>query len=1179
MRGMKTFKILVYFIISTFLTQCHFFKKPALYTLLKPSNTGVTFANTITEDDSLNILNFVYLYNGAGVAAGDINNDGLTDLYFVGNMVSGTLYLNKSQFKFEDITEKAGLKTELWGTGATMIDINQDGWLDIYVCTVKPFSNTGVPNLLFINKGLDKNGSLVFEEKAQAYGLADTGYSTQAAFFDYDSDKDLDMYLLTNAPDQTNRNLPQYKLTQGQNNNTDRLYQNSGNQTFTNVSKAAGIQTEGWGLGVCISDINQDGWPDVYAANDFISNDLLWINNKNGTFTNKIDQYLKHQSYNAMGTDIADYNNDGLVDIMVLDMLPEDNKRQKTTMDAPNYDRFEINKRMGYQYQYVRNSLQLNNGNATFSEVGQLAGVYATDWSWGPLLADFDNDGFRDLFITNGYVRDITDLDYVHYRQTSMQFGDTKVLQEKEKEALNQVKKVKIPNYIYSNKGNLTFANKTDEWGLKEPSNSNGAVYTDLDNDGDLDLVVNNINAEAFVYQNHAENLNKNNFLQIKLNGETPNLGGIGTSIRLKYKGKQQFYEHYLTRGFKSSVDPKVHFGLGKISVIDSLEVTWPDGSYALLRSVKANQILTLRQKDATARRPAALPAPVPFYEEVSGTYNLRFKHEEEDYIDFKNQPLMPHKLSQAGPSLAVGDVNGDGLDDFFVGGSARKTGTIFYQDATGKFTRKPLSTIPNTEDDTGALFFDADNDNDLDLYVATGGNEHLQPEYYLHRLYKNDGQGNFTQDTHALPRIMASGSVVTAADYDQDGDLDLFVGGRNTPKKYPLPGQSCLLRNENGNFLNVTTSLCKELENAGMVTAALWTDFDNDQQIDLIVTGEWMPLLFFKNEQGRFKNVTASTGLQHSEGWWNSITAGDFDNDGDIDYATGNLGQNSRYKASPQQPVTMVAKDFDQNGNIDPVMGYYIQDRNYPAPSRDALTDQMVAMRKKFPRYADYGQITFEALFTPEERKDALELHSYQFNSSYIENLGDGKFSLKPLPVQAQVAPVYGITVTDFNHDGNLDLVLAGNSYATETAIGYYDASIGTCLAGSGKGTFKVLNPKTSGFMVRGDAKAMVQIVDANKSSLLLVSQNNDSLKVFKQTRKTPYEFILFQPKDAYAEVHLRDGRKRKVEAYYGAGYLSQSCRGLWAPPNATIYITDFQGKRRQITSQNKTLVSISNY
>ncbi|WP_026462102.1 VCBS repeat-containing protein [Adhaeribacter aquaticus] len=1171
-------KYLFFFSPLLFLfTQCNLIKqKEPLFTLLSPGDTGVKFNNTITETDTFNVLTFGYIYNGGGVAVGDVNNDGLQDLYFSGNMVSSKLYLNKGNFKFEDITLSSGTGTKTWINGVTMADVNQDGLLDIYASTVNPIAGQPqTPNLLFINQGLNKEGKPTFKEEAKSYGLTDAGSSTQATFFDFDQDGDLDMYLLRNAPDGTmNPNIYRPKVANGQSPSNDRLYRNNGDNTFTNISKEAGIQMEGRGLGMAISDINQDGWPDIYAANDFLTNDLLWINNKNGTFTNQAAQYLKHSSYNGMGTDIADYNNDGLPDIIEMDMLPEDNKRQKTTMDGPNYDRFQLNKRLGYENQYVRNTLQLNNGNGTFSEIGQLAGVYATDWSWSPLFADYDNDGLRDLFITNGYLKDMTDLDYMHYRSEESMFGSAEAIEAKLKTEFNKLKSVVIPNYIYQNRGDLTFADKTKDWGLEEPSNSNGAAYADLDNDGDLDLVVNNLNSEAFIYQNNAQQLNQNHYLNLRLQGAAPNREGIGATIRIKYKGQQQFYEHYPTRGYQSSVDPTVHFGLGKTAVVDSLEVIWPGGRYQLLRNVKPNQILVLDIRQATGTKPAPKPAPAPLFTEASSSFGIAYKHEEDDFIDFKNQPLMPHKLSQGGPGLAVGDVNGDGLDDFFVGGSARRSGTIFYQNHQGKFTSRPLTSVPNTEDDMGALFFDADNDKDLDLYVATGGNEYLNmPQNYLHRLYKNDGKGNFTLDENALPRITSSGSCVTAADYDQDGDLDLFVGGRNNPRQYPMPGQSCLLRNNGGTFTNQTASLCKELETIGMVTTALWTDFDQDGQVDLLVAGEWMPLTFFKNNKGKFTNVTASTGLTHTEGWWNSLLAADFDNDGDMDYVGGNLGLNSRYKASPEQPVTIVAKDFDKSGNVDPVMGYYIQGQNYPAPARDALTDQMVMMRKRFPRYADYAETTFEKLFTKEELEGAYTARSYTFQSSYIENVGNGKFQIKALPMPAQVAPVFGMVASDYNQDGNLDLLLAGNSYAPETAVGYYDAAYGTLLTGNGKGGFAAVAPKQTGFAVKGDAKAMVQLLTRDKEPLVLVSQNSDSLKVFRSKAKAEYQVVPLQATDAYAELEFNNGKKRREEFCYGTTYLSQSCRTLVGKDLASVYITNSQGKRRQINLDPKVI------
>lgn len=1110
------------------------------------------------------------MYNGGGVAVGDVNNDGLPDLYFSGNMVSGKLYLNKGNLKFEDITASSGTTTNLWVNGVTMIDINQDGLLDIYACTVNPKINkTSTPNLLFINKGLDAQGKPIFKEEAKAYNLADEGNSTQAAFFDYDKDHDLDVYLLRNAIDNfSNPNVPRPKIINGTSKSTDKLYRNNGNNTFTDVSKEAGILIEGRGLGLAVSDINQDGWPDVYAANDFLSNDLLWINNQNGTFTNKINQHLKHTSYNGMGTDVADYNNDGLPDIIEMDMMPEDNKRQKLTMESPNYERFALNKQLGYEIQYVRNTLQLNNGNGTFSEIGQLAGVYATDWSWSALLADYDNDGWRDLFITNGYLKDMINLDYMHYQSEQSMFGTQEAMEAKIKKEFNKLESVMVPNYIYQNKHDLTFANKSTDWGLEKPSTSNGAVYADLDNDGDLDLVINNLNSPAFVYRNNAEKVKPANFLKIKLQGNIPNRNGIGATIKIKNKDQQQFYEHYLTRGYQSSVDPTVHFGLGKASRIDSLEITWPSGKVQVLTQVKANQTVSIKEQNATAPKTTPKSNAAPFFKKVTAAYGITYKHQENEYVDFKNQPLLPHKYSQNGPGLAVADVNNDGLDDFFVGAAGNQVGVIYYQTPAEAFTSKPLSTQPNTADDMGALFFDADNDQDLDLYVVSGGNEfRTGATQYQHRLYQNDGKGNFTLNNQALPLILASGSVVTASDFDRDGDLDLFVGGRNEPQKYPLPGQSCILRNQGGRFTNVTQQVCPELERAGMVTAALWTDFDQDNQIDLVVTGEWMPICFFKNKQGKLTNVTAETKLGNTNGWWNSLAAGDFDNDGDIDYVAGNLGRNSRYQASLEQPVSVVAKDFDNNGSVDPVLSYFIQNQNYPAPARDALTDQMVAMRRRFPRYADYGASSMEQLFTDDELKDAAQFKSYTFATSYMQNEGKGRFTIKPLPIQAQFSPVFGLRVADYNHDGNLDLLTVGNSYASETAAGYYDAGIGTCLLGTGKGTFRVVPPKTSGFYVAGDAKAMAQLITAKKKPLEIISCNNDSLQIYQGPQpKTRLQVIRVAPADAFADLIYANGKKQREEFYYGSGYLSQSCRALVATGLAQVYITDYQGKKRQI-------------
>lgn len=1165
----RKFLLLISFIVP--LSSCMKEKdENSLFTLVGSEVTGVDFSNTIYESDTFNIMTFGYIYNGGGVAVGDVNNDGLKDVFFAGNMVSSKLYLNKGNFQFEDITVEAGVAMEKWATGVTIIDINQDGLKDIYVCTINPIMGQSQPsNLLFINNGLDSDGNPVFTEEASVYGLDDKGYSTQAAFFDYDLDGDLDMYLLTNNYDKSSRNIPRFKLINGGSSNTDRLYRNNGNHTFTNVSKEAGILIEGWGLGVAVSDINKDGWPDIYVSNDFISNDLLWINNKNGTFTNKIDEFLRHQSYFGMGADIADYNNDGLQDIMVLDMMPENNQRQKTTMNAPDYNRFQLNNRMGYETQYIRNTLQINNGDNTFSEIGQLAGVYATDWSWSPLFADFDNDGWRDLFITNGFVKDITDLDYVRYNSEAVQFGNSEEIRKKLKKEYEKIARVKMPNYIYQNNKDLTFTNQSTKWGLAEPSNSNGAAYADLDNDGDLDLIVNNIDSEAFIYKNNSDNLPNANFLKIDLVGKVPNLGGIGTKIRISHKGNQQYYEHFLSRGYKSSMDNIIHFGLGEIEQIDSIEITWPDGKYQLLTNIKSNNLLKVEYKNAYLKVPAEESDLEPFMVEVASKYGISYKHAENDYVDFNTQPLIPHKHSQNGPGIAVGDVNGDGLEDFFIGGSKGFTGFVFQQDENGKFSKKPLGKEPNKEDDLGVLFFDYDADGDLDLYVVTGGNEYLSgSENYQHRLYNNDGSGNFEQDHSAIPSINTSGSCVVASDFDMDGDLDLFVGGRNKPRQYPLPGTSYILSNDGGTFRDVTKDVCPELENVGMVTSALWTDFDNDNQTDLIIVGEWMPITFYKNEDGMLKNVTPNSGLTKTNGWWNSLSSGDFDNDGDIDYVAGNLGLNSKFKATEKEPVSVYAKDFDINGTIDPILGRYILGEQYPDATRDALMSQIPSMRKKFSSYADYGAVTIDNMFFDDDLKDAYIAHSYTFESSYIENLGGGKFSMKALPMQAQFAPVFGMLPFDYNKDGNLDLMMVGNSFATETSAGLYDAFNGEILIGDGNGDFTAVDSRKSGFTVFGDAKSLVRLEGANHHPLIIVSQNSDSLKVFEESQNNDYQIVVVNPTDIYADLYFKNGSKQRREFYYGSGYISQNSRKLYLNPEnlKEVYLTDFEGKRRKI-------------
>ncbi|MDO1450283.1 VCBS repeat-containing protein [Rhodocytophaga aerolata] len=1159
----KINNIITWICIGLFAAACDT-NSSQVFKRLPASQTGIHFNNTIQEDDTHHVFSYTNIYTGAGVAAGDINNDGLTDLYFSGNMVTGRLYLNKGNLQFEDITESAGIVSTRWGTGATMVDINQDGWTDMYVCVSGSATGDQRANLLYIN-----NGDNTFTDRAKEYGLADTRQVMHASFFDYDLDGDLDVCMIINpASIKNNVNTVQPRKLAGESPSTDALYRNNGNNTFTDVSKEAGILAEGYSLGLAISDINKDGWPDIYISNDFISNEVLYINNQNGTFTNQAASYLKHTSYAGMGNDIADINNDGLVDIVVADMRPEDNFRQKLIIPSSRYDRFKLALDYTYEPQYSRNTLQLNQGNGKFSEIGFLAGVSSTDWSWSTLLADYDNDGDRDLFVTNGFLRDLGDLDYIHYQNIyNGPMGTVEAKMKNKLEAIKSLNIVPLQDYLYENVNGLTFSKRSSAWGIDVKGFSNGALYADLDNDGDLELIVNTINDKAHVYENKSEQFTNRNFLKIILKGNIKNRNGIGTKIQLRYTKGQQFYEHFLSRGYESSVDQVIHFGLGNIGVVDSVEVIWPDGKYQLLRKVAANQLLQVDYAQATAKPMLTQASPAPLFTEITDRSGLIYQHEENEYVDFKKQPLLPHMHSRLGPGISVADVNADGLEDVYLAGASNHRGALFVQQTNGQFQRVATPAMDSLSEQMGVLLFDCDKDGDEDLYVGSGGSEHPKGSpLYQDKLYLNDGKGGFSLAQGALPSLKESTSCVIAADYDKDGDLDLFVGARVIPGEYPMLPTSTLLRNEISQgecrFTDVTQELAPSLQKAGMVSAALWTDYDRDGWIDLVVTGEFMPIRFFHNQKGSFTEAT-STGITDKRGWWNSLAAADFDGDGDMDYVAGNLGLNTKYRATDKEPLCVHAADYNKDGRMDPIMSYYLQGEKQLIHSRDDLIDQISAMKGRFRSYKAYAQATFEESFLPQELEQAYVACSNWMQSSYIENLGKGKFAIKPLPIEAQVAPIFGMLTADYTGDGHIDVLAVGNAYSTEVATGRYDALQGLLLKGDGKGGFLAASSKESGFLADKDAKGIARLITADGRELVLVGNNADKLQVYETKQRGGY--YKAQRADAYAEVTLKNGKTCRQEFSYGSSYLSHASRTVRLTPDIVrIKVVDFQGVSR---------------